>query len=77
MNESTAMLAALVLPVIGTLAIALCHRLPNLRETMSLGAAALTFVIVASLLGPVLGAARPSVQLSGRRLPARRRGSDR
>jgi multicomponent Na+:H+ antiporter subunit D len=52
-------LAALVIPFVGAALIPVFHRLPNLRETVTLATAALLFVAVASLLQPVLVGARP------------------
>jgi len=52
-------LAALVIPFVGAAIIPVFHRLPNLRETVTLATAALLFVAVASLLQPVLAGARP------------------
>jgi multicomponent Na+:H+ antiporter subunit D len=52
-------LAALIIPFVGAALIPVFHRLPNLRETVTLATAALLFLTVASLLQPVLAGARP------------------
>lgn len=63
MSPDQLVLLALLTPFIGALAIPLFHRQPNLRETVTLVTAAVLFVFVASLLGPVLAGARPDVQI--------------
>ena len=60
--------AALVIPAAAAALIALCDRRPNLRETISLAAAALTFVVIMLLAPEVLQGARPRVLL-GEMLP--------
>ena len=54
----------LLLPVAGAALLALCHRRPNLRESVSLAAAAALFAAVASLAGEVLAGARPRIVLA-------------
>ena len=60
--------ACLVIPAAGALLIAACHRLPNLREAVSLVAAAALFVTVFSFAEPVLQGERPALVL-GEMLP--------
>ncbi len=57
------LLAALFVPVVGALGIAACDRWPDLREAVTLTAAAGLLLCVVSLLGPVLGGAQPQVSL--------------
>ncbi|MEZ5786531.1 MAG: proton-conducting transporter membrane subunit [Xanthobacteraceae bacterium] len=52
-------LLAVLTPFVGALIIPLFHRFPNLRETVTLTTAIVLFVLVASLLNPVLAGARP------------------
>lgn len=54
---------AVGLPFAGSVLIALCHRVPNLRETVTLVAAVSLAVVVWSLWRPVFGGARPDVTL--------------
>lgn len=54
---------ALIVPALGALAIAACDRWPNLRETVTLVTAVILAYCVLSLLGPVLGGARPQLTL--------------
>ncbi len=56
-------LAAVLLAFVGALILPLVRKLPNLRETVTLATAGALCVSVASLLGPVLGGARPEVSL--------------
>ena len=63
MTPESLLLAALFVPVLGTLAIAACDRWPDLRETVTLTTAAGLLLCVLSLLGPVLGGAQPQVSL--------------
>jgi multicomponent Na+:H+ antiporter subunit D len=51
----------ILIPAAGAALIAACHRRPNLREGVSLAAAAALFACVASLSGEVLDGARPSL----------------
>ena len=60
--------ACLVIPAAGALLIAACHRWPNLREAVSLLAAAALFVTVFSFAEPVLQGERPALVL-GEMLP--------
>ena len=52
-------LAAVLIPFIGALLIPLFHRVPNLREAVTLATAGALFLTVLGLLGPVLAGARP------------------
>jgi multicomponent Na+:H+ antiporter subunit D len=54
---------ALGLPVCGAALVAASHRVPNLREAITLGTAASLFATVATLLPDVLGGERPTLQL--------------
>jgi len=58
-----AILGAVAIPAAGAVGVAACGRVPNLRETVTLVAAALLFLAVATLVSPVLAGARPSVRL--------------
>ena len=58
-----AILAALVVPLVGALLIALAGRMPNLREGITLVTAALLLSCVLSLLPAVLAGERPSISL--------------
>jgi multicomponent Na+:H+ antiporter subunit D len=60
--------AALVIPALAAALIALCRRRPNLREAVTLAAAALTLYSVAGFVEPVLAGARPRLVL-GEMLP--------
>mgnify|MGYP003700600325 CR=1 FL=1 len=63
MNPSFLLAATLLLPLIGTLFIALTGSRQNLREAVTLVTAGLLAVIVYSLLQDVLAGARPAVTL--------------
>lgn len=63
MSPEIAVAVALALPLCGAVLIAGCHRVPNVREAMTLLTAAALFVSVASLLPAVLAGERPSVRL--------------
>ncbi len=63
MTSDNLILAALAIPLLGCIAIVLCHRHPNLRETATLVTSTLLFICVASLLPAVLAGARPRAQL--------------
>ena len=52
-------LAAILIPFVGALLIPFCHRVPNLREAVTLATAGALFLTVLGLLGPVLAGARP------------------
>jgi multicomponent Na+:H+ antiporter subunit D len=56
-------LLAVLAPFVGALIIPLFHKLPNLRETVTLASAGALCVAVASLLKPVLDGARPDAQV--------------
>ena len=58
-----AILAALVVPVVGAMLIALAGRLPNLRETITLLTAVLLLACVLRLLSGVMGGAQPALAL--------------
>jgi len=53
--------AALLVPSLGAVGIALAGRWPNLRETVTLGSAALLFVCVLALLPQILAGSRPQL----------------
>jgi len=61
MSPADHILAALAIPVIGAILIALCRKHPNLRETVTLVTAVLLFANVATLLPVVLEGGRPAV----------------
>ncbi len=63
MSGAELILAALAVPVIGGALIALCDRLPNLRETVTLATSFVLFGCVLALLPDVLAGVRPQVQL--------------
>ena len=63
MTPSTAIITAILLPLAGSPIIALLGRRPNLRELATLSTGVATFVIVVSLVPPVLAGFRPSVEL--------------
>jgi multicomponent Na+:H+ antiporter subunit D len=56
--------ACLFIPAAAAALIALFHRRPNPREAVTLAAAAVTFFLFVSLLHPVLGGARPRLELA-------------
>ena len=56
-------LAALGTPLVGAVGIALSHRTPNWRETVTLTTAAALLLCVAALLPGVLAGARPALRL--------------
>jgi multicomponent Na+:H+ antiporter subunit D len=58
----------LVVPVLAAALVAACRRRPNLREAVSLAAAALTFISILPYVEPVLGGERPRMML-GELLP--------
>lgn len=64
MTPSMAILSSMAVPLLGGLLILLAGKWPNLRETVTLSTAAILFLIVLSLAGPVLGGAQPSLVLS-------------
>lgn len=62
-DSVTLMIAAPLVPLVAALLIPLCHRWPNLREGVTLVAAAVLAVIVWSLLPHVLAGERPELTL--------------
>ena len=60
--------ACLLVPAAAAALIALLHRRPNIREAVTLAAAAVTFLLFLSLISPVLEGARPRLVL-GEMLP--------
>ncbi|UCU92403.1 monovalent cation/H+ antiporter subunit D family protein [Hydrogenophaga taeniospiralis] len=58
-----AILAALLVPVLGAIGIALAHRWPNLREGITLTTAAALLACVLNILPSVLAGARPTTTL--------------
>ena len=63
MTHEGLLVVALLLPLGGAAGIVLCRRRPNLREAVSLCAAVLLFVTVASFLPAVAGGQRPAFEL--------------
>jgi len=63
MTADTIMLLALAVPLAGAVLIAAAHRMPNLRETVTLTTAGTLFLLVASLTPEVLAGGRPEVTL--------------
>ncbi len=57
------MLLALAVPLIGAVLIAAAHRMPNVRETVTLTTAGVLFLLVASLTPEVLAGGRPEITL--------------
>ena len=74
MSGSWTVLLAFLTPIAGAGIVSLFGHRPNLREAASLIAAAVTFVLVASLAPAVLDGARPAVRLLHRRNDHQRRG---
>jgi len=60
-TPQVAIVLALAIPVAGAIGIAACHRAPNLRESVTLAAAAGMFGVVLTLVGPVLEGSRPAL----------------
>lgn len=60
MSPETAILAALIVPVLGALGIALAGNSPNLREAITLTTSVVLLACVLQLLDPVLAGARPA-----------------
>lgn len=63
-NADSLVLFAVLTPFVGALVIPLCHKFPNLRETVTLVTAGAACLLVFGLLGPVLDGARPEVQIA-------------
>jgi multicomponent Na+:H+ antiporter subunit D len=63
MTGGELILAALVIPTLGSVAIALCNRQPNAREAVTLVTSVVLFMCVASLLPAVLAGERPQLHL--------------
>ncbi|PKO87410.1 MAG: cation:proton antiporter [Betaproteobacteria bacterium HGW-Betaproteobacteria-12] len=63
MSSESLILAALLLPLLGAVAIALAGKRPNLREGITLSTALGLFLCVGQLLAPVLAGARPELTL--------------
>jgi multicomponent Na+:H+ antiporter subunit D len=62
-SPESLVLLALLTPFIGALLIPFFHKLPNLREAVTLVTAGALCLAVFYLLGPVLGGARPEAQI--------------
>ena len=60
MTASAWLVASLVVPLVGAGAIALCGRLPRLRDAITMLTAVLLFLCVAALVPSVLAGARPA-----------------
>ena len=63
MTPETLIAAALVIPSLATVLIPFCHRVPNLREGVTLVSAAALAIVVWSLLPSILAGERPEVEL--------------
>jgi multicomponent Na+:H+ antiporter subunit D len=63
LSPDSLVLLAVLIPFAGALVIPLCHAVPNLRETVTMVTAVALFLVVTSLLDPVLGGARPQLHL--------------
>ena len=61
LSSETFLVLALLTPFVGALILPLFHKLPNLREAVTLVTAAALCLIVLRLLGPVLNGARPEL----------------
>ncbi len=61
LSSETILVLALLTPFVGALILPLFHKLPNLREAVTLVTAAALCLIVLRLLGPVLNGARPEL----------------
>ena len=62
-SPESLVLLALLTPFVGALIIPLFHKLPNLRETVTLVTAGTLCLAAFCLFGPVLGGARPEAQI--------------
>ena len=63
MTPPVLMLLALLLPLVAVGPILMARRNPNLREAVSLAAAAVLFAVVLGLFGPVAAGERPELVL--------------
>jgi multicomponent Na+:H+ antiporter subunit D len=63
MTGELAIIAAILVPLIGAFLIAASHRHPNQREAATLVTATALFILVLSLLSPVLAGERPEMTL--------------
>ena len=63
MTPAESILLALAVPLIGAVLIAAAHRVPNVRETITLVTAGMLFLLVVSLTPLVLAGERPAVTL--------------
>jgi len=63
MSGGQLIIAALAIPLLGAMLIALCHRHANVRESVTLATSATLFLCVVSLLPAILAGERPQVQL--------------
>jgi multicomponent Na+:H+ antiporter subunit D len=63
LSSETILALALLTPFAGALILPLFHKLPNLRETVTLVTAAALCLIVIRLLGPVLNGAQPELSV--------------
>ena len=61
MSSEPAILAAVLVPLLGAVLIVLIGRTPNLREMVTLITSSITFLIVLTLFNDVAGGGRPSV----------------
>jgi multicomponent Na+:H+ antiporter subunit D len=64
MTAESAVLGAIAVPLLGAVLVAAAHRMPDLRETVTLVTAAALFLIVAALAPDVLAGARPQTRLA-------------
>lgn len=63
LSSNCLVLLAVLTPFIGALIIPVFHKAPNLRETVTLATAGILCLFAFSLLGPVLGGARPEAHV--------------
>ena len=59
----TAVVVAVVLPLLGAVLVALAGRSPNLRDGVTLGTSLATFGVVASIAPDVMSGARPEAEI--------------
>ncbi len=64
MSGSVAMVLAVVVPLVGAVLVLATGARPNVRESMSIGAGVVLFLVVASLASSVFSGARPEVVLA-------------